>query len=78
MKILYSDWMKELDARTIHEIGIPSIVLMENASQAAARVIARTFPQPEYKNALIIVGKGNNGGDGIACGRILWQKGYEV
>jgi NAD(P)H-hydrate epimerase len=78
MKILYAEWMKELDARAIHEIGIPSIVLMENASQATARVIARTFPQPEYKNALIIVGKGNNGGDGIACGRILWQKGYGV
>ena len=78
MKILYSDWMKELDAQAIKEIGIPSIVLMENASRAAARVFSRIFPFPEYKNILIIVGKGNNGGDGIAAGRILWQKGYDV
>lgn len=78
MKIVYSDWMKELDNQAIEETGIPSIVLMENASRAAARVFSRVFPFPKYKNALVIAGKGNNGGDGIATGRILWQKGYDV
>jgi hydroxyethylthiazole kinase-like uncharacterized protein yjeF len=77
-KILYSRWMQELDAETINGIGIPSIVLMENASKGAADFFASRFPLPVYKNVLVIAGKGNNGGDGFAAGRILHQKGYHV
>ncbi len=79
MKLLLSTWMQELDAETIEGVGIPSIVLMENASQGAARVFARMFPPSDgYKHVIVLVGKGNNGGDGIAVGRILHQKGYNV
>jgi len=81
MKLLYSQWMKELDAETIYGIGIPSIVLMENASKGAADYFADYFPlKPHgpYKNVIIFAGKGNNGGDGFATGRILAQKGYKV
>lgn len=78
MKLLFSDWMRELDSRTINEIGIPSLVLMENASRGAADFFASTFPPHRFKYAIILVGKGNNGGDGLATGRILWQKGYTV
>jgi hydroxyethylthiazole kinase-like uncharacterized protein yjeF len=78
MKLLTSRWMKELDSRAIDEIGIPSIVLMENASRGAADVFARYFPEDQYRKAIILVGKGNNGGDGLATGRMLWQKGYDV
>jgi hydroxyethylthiazole kinase-like uncharacterized protein yjeF len=77
-KILYSQWMQELDAETINGIGIPSIVLMENASKGAADYFASRFPLPVYKNVVVIAGKGNNGGDGFAAGRILYQKGYHV
>lgn len=78
MKILYSPWMQELDAYTIKHIGIPSIVLMENASRGAAAFFAEQFPLTQYKHAIVIAGKGNNGGDGLAVGRILYQKGYNV
>jgi hydroxyethylthiazole kinase-like uncharacterized protein yjeF len=78
MKILYSHWMQELDAGTINGIGIPSIVLMENASKGAADFFAAQFPLPPYKNVIVVSGKGNNGGDGLAAGRILHQKGYHV
>lgn len=78
MKILYADWMQELDSRTINGIGVPSIVLMENASQGAARFFARCFPLPQYRHVIIFAGKGNNGGDGLAAGRILAQYGYKV
>jgi NAD(P)H-hydrate epimerase len=70
--------MQELDAQTINGIGIPSIVLMENASRGAADFFAARFPLPTYKNVIVIAGKGNNGGDGFAAGRILYQKGYHV
>ncbi|UCH97354.1 MAG: NAD(P)H-hydrate dehydratase, partial [Candidatus Aminicenantes bacterium] len=78
MKILYSQWMQELDAETINGVGIPSIVLMENASKGAADFFANEFPLHRYKHVIVIAGKGNNGGDGFAAGRILAQKGYHV
>lgn len=78
MKILYSQWMQELDTQTINGIGIPSIVLMENASKGAADFFALEFPQDRYKQVIVVAGKGNNGGDGFAAGRILVQKGYQV
>lgn len=78
MKILYSQWMQELDTQTINGIGIPSIVLMENASKGAADFFAAEFPLNRYKQVIVVAGKGNNGGDGFAAGRILVQKGYQV
>ncbi|MCP5054630.1 MAG: NAD(P)H-hydrate dehydratase [bacterium] len=78
MKLLYAQWMQELDAQTINGIGIPSIVLMENASRGAADFFAEVFPLPRYKNVIVVAGKGNNGGDGFAAGRILFQKGYHT
>ena len=79
MKLLLSSWMKELDAETIENIGIPSIVLMENASRGAAKFFAQQFPrETNFKNIIVIAGKGNNGGDGMAIGRILHQLGYSV
>jgi NAD(P)H-hydrate epimerase len=78
MKLLYAHWMQELDAETINNIGIPSIVLMENASRGAADFFAESFPLHSYKHAIVVAGKGNNGGDGFAAGRMLFQKGYHV
>lgn len=67
-----------MDAETINGIGVPSIVLMENASRGAADFFARQFPLKDFPNVIVIAGKGNNGGDGLAAGRILFQKGYRV
>lgn len=78
MKLLFSSWMQELDAEAINDIGIPSIVLMENASRGAADFYREEFPLERYRNVVVIAGKGNNGGDGLAVGRILFQKGYNV
>jgi NAD(P)H-hydrate epimerase len=78
MKILLTSWMKELDRLAIERAGIPSIALMENAAQAAAAFFAAEFPLAVYKNCLLLVGKGNNGGDGLAIGRLLLERGYGV
>ncbi len=78
MKVLRAAWMRELDEQTIQRIGIPSIVLMENAARGAASVFAAHFPVDRYPAVLVLAGKGHNGGDGLAVARLLHHRGYEV
>ena len=44
MKVLNSEEMSLADRKTIQELGIPSLVFMENASLAVARIIKQRFP----------------------------------
>ena len=75
-KVVTSAEMKELDAHTMHDIGIPSSVLMERAALAIAAEIEKGSRGQE--RILVVCGSGNNGGDGIAVARILHLKGYQV
>lgn len=68
--------MKELDARTIQEKKMPSLVLMERAALAVTERIL-TWETPSGK-VLVVCAMGNNGGDGIAIGRQLFLKGIPV
>ena len=71
-KVLTAAEMREVDRLTIEKYGIPSIILMENAAHAAARVIAEKLGgSVAGKSFLILCGKGNNGGDGAALARVL-------
>jgi len=71
-KIVTAEEMREIDRLTTERYGIPSILLMENAAHAAARVITEKLGgSVEGKSFLILCGKGNNGGDGAALARIL-------
>jgi hydroxyethylthiazole kinase-like uncharacterized protein yjeF len=78
MKILLNSWMREIDRAAIEQRGIPAIVLMENAARACAELFAAEFPRNRYPDCLILAGKGNNGGDGLAIGRLLREQGYDV
>ena len=69
--------MQAIDAYSIHEIGIPGMVLMEKASMALYDEVRRRFPD-DCSRCLIVVEKGNNGGDGLALGRLLCEAGYSV
>ena len=69
--------MQAIDAYSIHEIGIPGMVLMEKASMALYDEVRRRFPD-DHSRCLIVVEKGNNGGDGLALGRLLIEAGYPV
>ena len=78
-KILTAEEMREVDRLTMEKYGIPSIILMENAAHAAARVITEKLGGSVAKYSfLILCGKGNNGGDGAALARILSQQGAWV
>lgn len=78
MKVATADQMKNLDRRTIHERGVPGIVLMENAGKGATEAILRRFPDLPGKRVAIIAGKGNNGGDAFVIARHLINRGVEV
>ncbi|HEY0458365.1 MAG TPA: NAD(P)H-hydrate dehydratase [Pyrinomonadaceae bacterium] len=78
-KVLSATEMREVDRLTTEKYGIPSILLMENAAHASARVITEKLRGLiAGKPFLILCGKGNNGGDGAALARILWTMGYNV
>ena len=76
MKILTTEEMQAIDRRAIEEIGIPGPVLMENAAIGVVDAIAENFP--EAGRVAIYCGPGNNGGDGLAIGRHLSVRGYQV
>lgn len=78
MRLLTAQWMREIDSRAIEKVGIPSMVLMENAARGAARWFRECFPEDRYTHALILAGAGNNGGDGMAVARILRDWGVSV
>ena len=58
-----------IDEFTTNVIGIPQLVLMERAALRIAEHVKERFPAGAH--VLIVVESGNNGGDGIATGRIL-------
>lgn len=72
-----SEKVKELDRKAVDEWGIPAAVLMENAGRSAVELINEEIsPLPD--RALVISGKGNNGGDGLVVARRLIDQGVRV
>ncbi len=78
MRILTADQMREADRRTIEEIGIPSLVLMENAGRQVVAAMESFFTDLGERRVAIIAGKGNNGGDGFVVARTLHQRGVDL
>lgn len=80
--LVTAEEMKAMDAYTIGKLGVPSCVLMERAALKAAEEIMRRFSvcgeRGRTRRVLIVSGCGNNGGDGLAAGRILADAGYLV
>lgn len=71
------DAVREIDRLAVSELGIPSILLMEHASLALARHAADMAPEREA-GILVVCGKGNNAGDGLAVARHLHLDGRAV
>ena len=59
-------------------LGVPPIILMENAGRSVADVIQQELPLPKFKKVVIVAGTGNNGGDGFVSARHLASFGYSV
>ena len=70
--------MQALDRCAIDQFGIPGVVLMENAGSGTVRLMTDQFGPCDHTFACIVVGPGNNGGDGLVIGRHLHQLGCMV
>ena len=70
--------VREADRRAIEEFGIPGVVLMENAGRGAAGVALEMLVEAGAQSALILAGRGNNGGDGYVIARHLANAGIDV
>jgi len=77
MKLPTSSEMQALDNSAIKDYHIPGIVLMENAGLGTVRMIERQCGPCKDTFAVIFVGPGNNGGDGLVIGRHLHQRGCQ-
>jgi hydroxyethylthiazole kinase-like uncharacterized protein yjeF len=75
MKILTSAEMKDIDRKAIEELGIPGVVLMENAGLRIVRALKARFPDVSGETVVVVAGKGNNGGDGFVVARHLFSSG---
>jgi NAD(P)H-hydrate epimerase len=73
MKVLTTAEMREVDRRTV-EMGIPGIVLMENAAHRVVEFLAEHCTPMEAQRIVVLCGKGNNGGDGLAIARQLFTR----
>ena len=78
MYLATAEQMANLDKKTIFDIGIPGVVLMENAGRGTAEIILKEFSEIKKNKVSVIAGKGNNGGDGYVIARYLINKGIEV
>lgn len=77
LKACYASQMRSID-KAAEQVGkIPGIVLMENAAMACVRELERDFDLAG-KSVAIFCGSGNNGGDGLAIARHLYNMGVKV
>lgn len=73
MEVLNRDNCRKIDSETINKVGIPSIVLMENAANGITNIIK------DMGNKIVIFcGVGNNGGDGLVVARKLYLLDKDV
>lgn len=78
MLILTAQEMAGLDQKTINEIGIPGMVLMENAARGAAAFFRETVPDLDRRKIVVVAGSGNNAGDGFVLARLFHTAGAPV
>jgi ADP-dependent NAD(P)H-hydrate dehydratase / NAD(P)H-hydrate epimerase len=67
--------MREMDRATIEDVGVPGLVLMERAAMGVSALVRSRFPG---RHTLVVCGRGNNGGDGLAAARQLHLAGHPV
>ena len=84
MHIVTVDEMRDLEARAEREYGLTSHILMENAGKSAAEILVEYMSKQHSKSRrevhemLVLVGPGNNGGDGLVMARHLEQWGAQI
>jgi len=78
IRILNATQMREADRQTIEDVGLASLVLMENAGRQVVSAIEAAYDDRLSGRVAVLCGKGNNGGDGFVIARTLAQRGVDV
>ncbi len=76
MLVVTAKEMRELDRLTIEKYKVPSLTLMERAGEGVFMALLERFPKAVKKGVLVVVGRGNTGGDGLVIARYLKKKGF--
>jgi hydroxyethylthiazole kinase-like uncharacterized protein yjeF len=76
--IMTRDEVRAFDGWAINTLGIPGVVLMENAGRSCAELIAEKLRAVAHPKVCIFCGTGNNGGDGYVIARHLLNRGFTV
>jgi NAD(P)H-hydrate epimerase len=74
LKVLTAAAMRAVDERAVGELGVPAVVLMENAALGVVEALAERFAGA--RRVAVFCGPGNNGGDGLAVARHLLVRGW--
>jgi NAD(P)H-hydrate epimerase len=75
LRPLSRDEVRNVDRQAVDELGMPGIVLMENAGRGAAELLIKLGIGGRV---VVCAGRGNNGGDGFVIARHLENHGYDV
>lgn len=78
MKIVNEKLMRKIEKKLFDEIGLPSIVVMENAVYSILKYLMKYYGDVKNKKIVILCGTGNNGGDGLGLARHLALEGVCV
>jgi NAD(P)H-hydrate epimerase len=76
--VMTRDEVRAFDAWAINTLGVPGVVLMENAGRSCAELIRDKLASLARPKVCIFCGTGNNGGDGYVIARHLLNSGFEV
>ena len=76
LPVLDNAAMREADRHTIEDLGVPGLELMENAASGVVDALRNSFP--DARRILVLCGRGNNGGDGLAAARLLAGGDLEI
>jgi hydroxyethylthiazole kinase-like uncharacterized protein yjeF len=76
--VMSRDEVRAFDSFAINTLGIPGVVLMENAGRSCAELIKEKLTGVREPNVCIFCGTGNNGGDGYVIARHLLNSGFNI